>query len=385
MKKKKTNNLFYIIIFIQGLIFAGLFSMAHPQKAFSGLENRTLAKIPSFSVKKVLDGSYQDQMEKGLKDQSVLKTPAVRLAVFFDLATAHYDKNGTYFSPDGVYVKKETDDDYTDQRLSLNARIITRFADQTGQHADLCLIPPKGAAEPNELPSYAPYLDDLKLREKIFKDINGNEKVGLIPMENLLSSDRERYFRTDHHYNTYGAYLSVKDYLTRTGFPTASIDRYVLSTVGEDFHGTLFRKAPLFEDSYDHVTIPSNLPDVKVKYSYGGDGRLDQESETDSLYEAGYMFTEDKYSVYMGGNHGLAVIENQKKKEGPVLFMVKDSFANSAVPYLIRSYKRIVMVDLRYFSGSVQDLVKKYDPDRTVIWYESLDFAQESRFPMLLR
>ena len=89
MKKKKTNNLFYIIIFIQGLIFAGLFSMAHPQKAFSGLENRTLAKIPSFSVKKVLDGSYQDQMEKGLKDQSVLKTPAVRLAVFFDLATAH--------------------------------------------------------------------------------------------------------------------------------------------------------------------------------------------------------------------------------------------------------------------------------------------------------
>lgn len=385
MKKKRTNNLFYIIIFIQGLVFAGLFSVAHPAKDFSELENRTLTKLPSFSLEKVFDGTFQDQMENALKDQSALKTPAAKLSALFDLITWRYDKNGTYFTSDGNYVEKETDDDYTDRRLSMNLRIIVRFAEESGKPVDLCLIPPKGAAEPSELPSYAPYLDDMKLREKIFKETKENDSVDLVPMENLLSADKERYFKTDHHYNTYGAYLSAKDYLSFIGYPTASIDIYRLSTVDDDFHGTLFRKAPLFDNSYDHMIIPSNLPPVKVRYSYGTDGRLDQTEESDSLYEAGYMFTEDKYSVYMGGNHGLAVIDNQKKNSGPVLFMIKDSFANSAVPYLIRSYKRIVMVDLRYFGGSVTDLVKKYNPDRTVIWYESLNFAQESRFSMLIR
>ena len=98
------------------------------------------------------------------------------------------------------------------------------------------------------------------------------------------------------------------------------------------------------------------------------------------------MFTSDKYSVYMGGNHGLSVITNNDVQSGPTLLMIKDSFANSAVPYLISSYKRIIMIDLRYYGGkSLLTEMKVQNPDRVVVWYETLDYATETRFTQLLR
>ncbi len=385
MQKNKTNNGFYIFIILQGLVIAGLFSTAHKQKDYSEIENRTLTEIPAVSWSDVMNGTYQEQMESGLKDQSDLKTASVRASTVIDMLTMHYDKNGTYFNTKGDYVKKETDNDYTDKHLELNSKIIAKFADNTGKPVDLCLIPPKGSVHPEELPDFAPYLDDMKFREKVFKDAKDYDNLSLVSMENLLSSDKEAYFRTDHHYNAYGAYLASKDYLTSIGYPSNDYVVYVPQEVGDRFQGSLYKKVPIFTNSYDQMIIPTNVDHVKISYYYSGDGRLTQDKKSMSFYEPGYLLTKNKYNVYMGGNHGLAVIDNTDKKDGQVLFMIKDSFANSAAPYLINRFKRIVMVDLRYFSSSVSETVKKYDPDRIVFWYESLDFAQESRFPALLR
>lgn len=382
---KKTEIRFYIVLFISALVAGGLLSSAHRAFRFSNLENRTLTKLPSPTLKSVLDGSYEEQMENGLKDQSVLKNASVKLSAALDVLTGHFDKNGTYFRPDGVYVKKETNDDYTDERLLINSRIISRFAENTKKPLDICLIPPKGSVEPDELPSFAPYLDEKRLREKVAGTLSSEKDVDIVPMHELLSGDGEKYFRTDHHYNTYGAYLASKDYLTSVGKKISPIEAFRLSTIGEDFHGTLYRKAPLYDEAVDRMTIPAEIPDVFINYSYASDGRLKQKGTSTNIYEPKYMFTEDKYSIYFGGNHGLTVVRNLENPEGDVLFMIKDSFANSAVPYLIRNYSQIVMVDLRYFGGSVQDAVQKYAPDRIVVWYESLDFAQEQKFPVLLR
>ena len=98
MQKNKTNNGFYIFIILQGLVIAGLFSTAHKQKDYSEIENRTLTEIPAVSWSDVMNGTYQEQMESGLKDQSDLKTASVRASTVIDMLTMHYDKNGTYFN-----------------------------------------------------------------------------------------------------------------------------------------------------------------------------------------------------------------------------------------------------------------------------------------------
>lgn len=383
---KKTNNLFYIVIFFVIVGIVGLFSLAHAPIKISQMENRSLTAIPAFSWKSVIDGSYQEQMEDGMKDQSLIKNSSVRISIALDAAFGRQDRNGTYFNNDGTYVKMETPNDYNDSRVSLNTRILKRFSEESGKPVDIYLIPPKGAAEPKKLPVFAPYLNDVSVRKSVWREIKNDDMMSLVSIEGFMSSGEGKYFYTDHHYNSYGAYLAARDYQRSRGLGLQDIDFFDPVTVGDNFHGSLYRKAPLYIAKYDRMTMPSRLPDLSITYRYGYDGRLRKISHSTSLYEPAYMFTSDKYSVYMGGNHGLTVITNEDRSGGPVLLMVKDSFANSAVPYLIGSYKKIVMIDLRYYGGkSLLDEVAAQDPDRVVVWYETLDYATETRFAQLLK
>lgn len=383
---KKNNNIFYIVVFFVIIAGAGLFSVAHHPFGISEMENRRLSKLPRFSVKKVLTGEFQEQMEDGMKDQSVLKNSSVKISVALDMLTGKQDRNDTYFCTDGTYVKMENDDDYNSSHLALNTRILMRLSQETGKPVDIVLIPPKGAAEPEKLPVYAPYLNDNALRRKVWRTIRDDNRTSLISLEGFFAAEHGKYFYTDHHYNSLGAYYAVKDYLRSQDMTMASIDYYAPATVGDNFHGTLYRRAPMYISQSDRMTVPSTVPDVSIRYYYGSDGRLAKHTSATSLYEPEYMFTEDKYSLYMGGNHGLTVIENTDIGSGPVLLMIKDSFANSAIPYLIGHYKKIIMIDLRYYGGkSVLEEIKKQNADRIVVWYESLDYAKESRFSAVLR
>lgn len=387
MKNSKSNNVFYIVVCFVIALSTLLLSVAHEPVKISEMENRRLTAIPHFSLKSVLKGDYQEQMEDGLKDQSLIKNSAVRIATALDMLTAKQDRNGTYMRYDGTYVKMENDDDYKASRVSLNTRIIGRLAEETGKHIDICLIPPKGSAEPDRLPPYAPYINDGKIRDIVWKNSQDNKLVWLVPFKDFFDAEDGKYFYTDHHYNSLGAYYAVKDYQNYLGRSIQDISFFSPSTVGDNFYGTLYRKAPMYNAKVDRMTLPSHLPDMTITYRYATDGRLSTgHSTTTSLYEPEYLFTSDKYSVYMGGNHGLCDIVNNSRNYGAKLLIIKDSFANSAIPYLIGSYKEIVMIDLRYYGGySLMQEIKKQNPDRIVIWYETLDYATESRFAQLLR
>jgi hypothetical protein len=64
--------------------------------------------------------------------------------------------------------------------------------------------------------------------------------------------------------------------------------------------------------------------------------------------------TYDGYAVYLKGNHGVVTVENPAGERG-TLFVCKDSFANSVIPFLSAHYRRIVAVDARYYAGSFSE------------------------------
>ena len=104
----------------------------------------------------------------------------------------------------------------------------------------------------------------------------------------------------------------------------------------------------------------------------------------DGFFERSYLDKKDKYALYFGGNHSLVEIDNPAAPGG-VLLVVKDSFFNSAVPYLAPYYSRIVMVDLRYFNESFGELIERVRPDELLFFYEMSDFAGDENFSKLLR
>jgi hypothetical protein len=90
--------------------------------------------------------------------------------------------------------------------------------------------------------------------------------------------------------------------------------------------------------------------------------------EYNSLYFYGHLDEDDKYPVFIDGNHALTEIINNNAKGGTAV-VIKDSFSHSIAPFLAENYKKLILVDLRYFKNSVSDLVKNENPDQLLCIY----------------
>ena len=69
-----------------------------------------------------------------------------------------------------------------------------------------------------------------------------------------------------------------------------------------------------------------------------------------ALYDLSALEQKDKYELFLGGNYGQCVITTGTEN-GKHLLLVKDSFANSFVPFLTGDYETITMIDLRVLPG----------------------------------
>ena len=96
----------------------------------------------------------------------------------------------------------------------------------------------------------------------------------------------------------------------------------------------------------------------------------DDDKVYDSLFFYDHLTEYDWYPLFLDGNHPLTVIENQTAPaDAPTLMLVKDSFGNTLAPLLVPSYKKIVLVDPRYYRGSVSDLCREHGADELLFCY----------------
>ena len=65
-----------------------------------------------------------------------------------------------------------------------------------------------------------------------------------------------------------------------------------------------------------------------------------------------------KYNCFIGGDEPFATIENPNKTDGSACVIVKESFGNAFVPFLVDHYQYTYVVDHRYFS-----IYSKYEND----------------------
>ena len=91
-----------------------------------------------------------------------------------------------------------------------------------------------------------------------------------------------------------------------------------------------------------------------------------------------YLDEDDKYPVYLDGNHPYTVIKNASADSDKKLMVIKDSFAHSLVPYLADHYSEIVMVDLRYYTDPVSEIIKSEKIDEVLVLYSIDNLATDT-------
>ena len=116
------------------------------------------------------------------------------------------------------------------------------------------------------------------------------------------------------------------------------------------------------------IQIPADALDVE--YTVMMDGEMHG-----SLFFREFLDKKDKYAVYFGGNYAKVDISMENGKGQEDLLIIKDSFANAFVPYLLNDYGYITMVDTRFYREDISQLAKEYD--RVLVLYGMANMGQQ--------
>ena len=70
-------------------------------------------------------------------------------------------------------------------------------------------------------------------------------------------------------------------------------------------------------------------------------------------------------------------VKNNDINDGSNLLLIKNSYANSFVPFIINHYENVHVIDLRYFGDSISKYVEDNKMDNILILYNLNNFYSD--------
>ena len=354
--KQRALNIVTVALFALALLAVPLYWLLCPRKTFSETERRYLAEPPKLTSLK--DWSFDDAVETYLADQLPGRDALVGLDAYTVLLSGRQVSEDIWMDREGYLVEApvKASPEQLDKRLGRMAAL----GEKTGLPVYVMAVPSTGYVRRGTLPkALAALYPDGDLLGRI-EDAPG---VTVVPLENeFLQSGQGWYYRTDHHWTGEGAYAAYRLFMKTAGREALDYDRFYHHTV-PGYVGSTRSRSALWLTKPDVLTMdePMDAP-VTVTFS-------DDEKAYDSLFFLDHLTEYDWYPLFLDGNHPVTVIENRSAPDGPTLLMVKDSFGNTLAPLLVPSYGKIVLVDPRYYRGSVAELCAEQGADEILFCY----------------
>lgn len=362
-----------VIFMVLLLGLAGKEALSH-QKTYSPVEKRELQTRPEISITKVLDGRFQKKYESYLRDQFPGRDHWVSFQTDMELFMGKNEIHNVYIGKNHYLLEHYTEKEFDPQQISKNLQALEKFVGKAKQNADVhvMMVPTKSWVLREKLPAFAPHYKEQKFYDALQQKL-GKEDV-LISVETVLDAHKEEeiYYRTDHHWTTLGAWYAYEQYTKAVGGDLQRAQgKKKFRCISKDFYGTTYAKINYARQA-DKIEIYEPADKLRVVYNMG-------EKKTKTLYDVSFLKTADQYSVFTGGNQAVLEITGGIKN-GKTLLLIKDSFANSILPFLAEDYEKLVVVDLRQLNVSGDRLLEMFSPTDILILYNSAQFAQDKEF-----
>lgn len=371
MKSKVRSILFAVVI-----IGLSIINIIQPTKVFSSKENRYLEGFPELSFKTIMTGEFSTDFEKYASDQFVGRDNWIGLKTVSGLAILKKDNGRVYFGKDDYLF--DVENNLNDEQFTLNINILNKFSQAIKKvEKDIkitaLLVPTKTEILGEKLPAYAPVIDEKLLVEKIKEALNKNINVTDLIDKFSEHSNEYIYYKTDHHWTSKGAFYAYEKYLNIVGGNPLLETDFIIEMVSDEFYGTSYRKANFYLGKGDIINkyTPKNPLDLEISYN--------NSSTSKELYDNSFLNKTDKYSFFLGGDKALVEI-NTSVKNNKTIVVLKDSFANSMIPFLVNNYENIIIIDTRYFNDSVSQLINERDVDEVLLLYNIQTFVSEKSF-----
>lgn len=358
LKKYPTFFVFSILVILFTVI-----DIINSPNEFSELENRKLSQMPILSLKSYIDTSFSSDYEKYINDQFFLRDNWIDLKSRIEYLLGKRENNDIIFGKENYLFKKFTT--FNDEMLENNLNSIITFTNNYNKEVDFFIIPNSYAVYDELTPRYLPLVDQLSLINSInsYLSLKSNDHINTINVaeELLKNKDDYIYYKTDHHWTSYGAYLAYLTYMDYLGLEIIDINNLEKITIN-NFLGTYYNRSKYFKADSDFITY-YNILGLHIEI----DGK-----EQLSLMDLDKFKGSDKYSAFLWGNNGLTKVINEnisEERKGSSILIFKDSYANSFIQFLSYNYEIIDIIDLRYFKESIRNFMKDKDYNEILIMY----------------
>lgn len=364
--------------FILGMILFFLLNLIVPDKKMSEEENRMLASMPKLTWSSLTFGDFMTKYESYLADQFAGRN-------FWRSVKVGLSRFGGSREEEDILIGK---DDYLMEKIVLpdqetlkeNMDAIRRFASQNQDvQMYMLLIPNAANVMSQRLPSFATVQDQNRSFAQVKRELSDTLEW-LDAAEALNPHANEKiFYKTDHHWTSLGAFYTFSAVAGQMGIKSDSASFFVSYPVSATFNGMLAAKSGcrlnVQEEIYIYVPRDTDN-DVVVNY-------VDEQRKTTSLFDSSKLKTRDQYAVFLGENTSVVDIKTVSESQRRLL-LIKDSYANSFVSFLAPYFREIVLVDPRYYSGTIDEIMDTYRISDVLYLYSGNTFFQDNNLSGVL-
>lgn len=371
-RQRKVQEKLVGIIFILTLFLFLIINVIVPDREKSVQENRMLVTKPKFRLSSLISGDYDEKFEAYMDDQFVGRDMWRKLKVTVDRIGGSRLENGVYIGTNGQLLEQiEVADE---NHLAANIKAIKSFSEsQSKIPVRMMLVPDAANVLNHSLPALAKPEDQTQMFSMVRKDLGDSVEWIDVSTELKKHKTEKIYYKTDHHWTTLGAFYAFQAAAPSLGIEGDLSGKYVSYAVSDSFNGMLASKSGvnLGEKEQIDIYVPTEEDtDLIVDY-------VDEGKRSTSLYDSSKLKEKDQYTVFLGGNSSLLDIRTVSTSTKRLL-LVKDSFANSFIPFLTPYYREIVVVDPRYYSGTINDLMDSYRISEVLFLYSGNTFFKDN-------
>ena len=373
---RKTAKIFGFI-FPAILIVVMFFNIFLPDKKFSAEENRLLQTMPKLSISSIFSGRFETKAESYAADQFMLRNMFIKIKSSFDTSLGSTESNNVFMCKDNYLMENISKADA--KKMENNYNSLAKLKQlYPNINIDFMLVP---NIMSDKLPLFAVTEDQNKQMDDFVKKI---QSIGINPVDVRATFKKnkekiELYYHTDHHWTTDGAYLAYQDFAKKNKLN--SNIKYDALAVKNDFRGTLASKSGFTNGLNDMIKI--YLPKEGQNYKNSVIFYSDTKEKTTEFYKLNNLKKKDTYTVFGGSNHPIYSIKTPVSSQRKLL-LIKDSYANSFIPFLSQDYREIIVIDPRYFFDDISEIIKANGITDILFLYNANTFFNDNSLDMMI-
>ena len=389
MKKMHPHVVFFLLmITLLGLL--NLFNFNKP--TVSALEHRALMKKPDLNMQDLLSGDYFRNMEDYYSDTFIFRDllvqasreikrafslldPGVSLIADYEEPPVPSEPEEELPPPEDIKPPEENpllpemeDGDelnvgywlvvdgkavqlfkFKKEDFDYYALVLNEYRERLGKDVEIYSLIAPSNSEFVQLRRYEGVTDS---QNQALQYLNGRLKPGVqsVNVYDVLKdhTDEYIYFRTDHHWTALGAYYGYCALMESRGERPIPLGQYRQVDL-EGFLGSSYSKTldKSLRENPDTISVYMPFTEHEFTVYYGEEGKKS------AVIDLEYAESEiDKYLVFISSGGGTWSVIKTDVRNGRRILVVKDSFGNALVPFLLPHYEEIYIVDSRFYSSA---------------------------------